>query len=265
VDRPAGASPTAGRLQRQALYLTYHEIGVEPSEYLYSSTRDQLDEHLRVVSEFQQGKGADSLLPRVTFDDGHVSNFVHALPLLEQHTIPAIFFITTNWTGVRPDFMTWAQLRELAARGHQVQSHGWSHELLTLCSDAELEDELVRSKRALEDHVGVAVDSISLPGGRGDRRVYHACAKAGYKRVYTSAPLLGTGQRVGVEVLGRLMIRRTADAAYLRQLLSEPRKSLFPLQAQYRLTEGFKRLLGDRLYLKVWCWLAGWVEPEERR
>ena len=84
--------------------------------------------------------------------------------------------------------MAAGELKELLARGHAVQAHGWSHKMLTQCSPAELYDELRRSKETLEDVLGASVDTMSLPHGRWNRQVLAACSQAGYKKVYTSDP-----------------------------------------------------------------------------
>ena len=34
----------------------------------------------------------------LTFDDGYIELFTNVLPILEKHSIPAIFFLTTNFT-----------------------------------------------------------------------------------------------------------------------------------------------------------------------
>ncbi|HTP02037.1 MAG TPA: polysaccharide deacetylase family protein, partial [Anaerolineales bacterium] len=188
------------------MVLTYHRITPEPSSYLYSVTRDQLDAHLAVVAELQDPSGPAGASPRVTFDDGHRSNYDHGLDLLAKHSLRATFFVIAGWMSARDDFMSWPELRELVSLGHEVQAHGWSHRVLPGCSASELEDELLRSKRTMEDQLNVPVEAISIPHGRWDDRVLRACAAAGYRRVYISNPWMRPQQREGVELLGRYMV-----------------------------------------------------------
>ena len=101
--------------------LTYHEVGATPSGYIYSISAAQLDDHVR------------SLMPEAalfTFDDGHQSHLHQAAPVLEKYGARGVFFVTAGWTESRPGYMSWAELRELAARGHRIQAHGWSHKFL---------------------------------------------------------------------------------------------------------------------------------------
>src|SRR5262245_50975256 len=104
------------------LVLTYHRVTAEPSSYLYSVTRDRLDAHLAVVGELRDGGGATGASPQVTFDDGHRSNYVHGLDLLQKHAVRATFFVTAGWIGAREGFMSWPELREFVSLGHEVQA-----------------------------------------------------------------------------------------------------------------------------------------------
>lgn len=238
------------------MVLAYHRINPERSTYLYSITCDQLDGHLAVVAELQDRCGSSGAWPQVTFDDGHRSNYLYGLDLLERHSVHAIFFVTAGWMGSQRGFMSWSELRKVASLGHEVQAHGWSHRVLTDCSDSELEDELNRSKLTIEDQLNVAVDALSIPHGRWNDRVLHACAAAGYRRVYVSNPWMRSQQREGVQMVGRYMVRRSLQTQQLRRLLARDPTSVFFLRFQYRMKEVVKHVLGGPAYHKLWSLLA---------
>lgn len=240
----------------EQMVLTYHRITPEHASYLYSVTRDQLGAHLEVVAEPHDAGGRAGLSSQVTFDDGHRSNYVYGLDLLEKHSVRATFFVTAGWTSSRDGFMSWPELRELVSLGHEVQSHGWSHRVLPECSGSELEEELERSKRTLEDQLAVPVESVSIPHGRSDDRVLKACAAAGYRRVYVSNPWMRPQQREGVEVVGRYMVRRSLQAQQLRRLLAGDPAFLFLRRSQYRIKETLKWFIGDAAYRRLWSALA---------
>lgn len=233
------------------MILTYHEIAPHDCDYLYSVSRERFAEHLRFCSQWRQERPAEA--PEVTFDDGHASNYRYGLPLLEEHGWRAIFFVLAGKPGEDPAFVSWPELREMVSLGHQIQSHGWSHKFLTQCSNAELRHELADSKARLEDHLGIAVDAISLPGGRGDNRVLEHCARAGYQRVYSSQPWRTPTRRKGVEVLGRMMVQRTADAETLRHLFTLRGRVLYLLRAREGMKQAVRGVLGDRIYHSLWC------------
>src|ERR1035441_4804186 len=80
--------------------------------------------------------------PEVTFDDGHISDYEYALPILQSRALTARFFITVGWTGKKPGYMGWRELRSLHESGHLIGAHGWSHALLTHCAQGDLDKEL---------------------------------------------------------------------------------------------------------------------------
>jgi peptidoglycan/xylan/chitin deacetylase (PgdA/CDA1 family) len=120
------------------MVLTYHEILRQPSRYSYATQAEEFESHIQFLLESRRG-AAQGLF---TFDDGHHSHYEVAMPLLEEHRVRGIFFVTAGWVGKRLEQMTWSQLRQLSALGHDVQSHGWSHQFLTRCRPDELSQEL---------------------------------------------------------------------------------------------------------------------------
>ncbi|HXN53035.1 MAG TPA: polysaccharide deacetylase family protein [Candidatus Acidoferrum sp.] len=229
------------------LHLTYHELELQNARDVYRVSRAQFEQHLTVL------RGLDSAYCKhhVTFDDGHISNYDLALPLLEKYRIQSIFFITTEWIGAQ-DRMSVQHLRELLVQGHQVESHSCSHAFLPGCSDSRLLNELQGSRRRLEDVLGSAVTAASLPYGRWDRRVLRACLKAGYTQVYTSDPWLSATAREGIEVAGRLTLRNSVDAVQLRRLLTAKGLTRARLQMPFRMKQALKVCIGDRMYHRVW-------------
>ena len=77
------------------------------------------------------------------------------------------------------------QILSFSDQGHEIGSHGKSHQALTLLDDLTLKNELEYSKKTLEDITGKECRSISVPFGRIDRRVYDFCLDADYHNVVT--------------------------------------------------------------------------------
>src|SRR5207245_6257346 len=166
------------------------------SNYAYCVTSASFADQLRLFASLKKTKSLDAQL---TFDDGEQSQLHNAMPLLAEHGFKATYFVTPGLIGTAAKFLGWNDLRSLHAAGHSIQSHGWSHKFLTFCPEAELDNELRASKQSLEDNLSSAVEEISVPGGRWNRRVIHACGAAGYRRVYVSDPWIET-EISGVEV-----------------------------------------------------------------
>lgn len=227
--------------------LAYHEITDTKTSYRYGLTKDTFREHVSNLRQ-NRGKGWDF---RITFDDGHLSQFTNALPILEHFSERAVFFITAGWTSKRSGYMSWNHLRELHERGYQVQSHGWSHALLTQCSLPILRSELTRSKNELEDHLGVQVEAISMPGGRWNAQVLRVCAAVGYTQVFTSDPWNATSFE-GVRVIGRWMVNRNMGAEDVVTLLTGKGARVEFLRMKHRFKELGKSLIGDQVYQALW-------------
>jgi polysaccharide deacetylase family protein (PEP-CTERM system associated) len=74
------------------------------------------------------------------------------LNILEEHRIQATFFIL-GWVAERYP----ALVREIAALGHEIASHGYQHRLIYQLSRETFREYVLRSKQILEDITGTAM------------------------------------------------------------------------------------------------------------
>lgn len=240
-----------GMSSQRRLYLLYHELRPNGSDYSYVLQNKIFEEHVELFARVRQD--IDKLWPEITFDDGHISNFEYALPILHSRNMKAQFFITVGWTGRKRGYMGWDELRALHQAGQSIGAHGWSHTLLTHCDKKDLHTELVSARTELEDKLGTSVTTMSLPGGRYNRRVLAACAEAGYTQIYTSIPR-SEPSSPGV-LVGRLNIRGDMKSEWVAEILQPENRTLTSLAKQYKAKEAAKALLGDRLYERAWALL----------
>jgi peptidoglycan/xylan/chitin deacetylase (PgdA/CDA1 family) len=206
--------------------------------------RDQLDWLTRAGWSVCLPDQAGQRSAVITFDDGHVSNHTLAFPELTRRSLPAVFFITSDWIG-RDSYMSEAMLRELAEAGHVIGSHGASHRFLSDLGDDDARAELAGSKARLEDVIGAEVTTISAPGGRIDARTAAIAVECGYTDLFTSDtdPDL---QVPGLRVHGRITLRRGYTLAQFARMMQTGRQPESVLR-----TKGLKmakRLLGNRRY-----------------
>jgi len=248
--RVAPISQEGMRQPLRRLYLLYHEVRTGESRYSYVVETGVFARQVELFARMRATESA-GLWPELTFDDGHISNLEVAAPILQSRGLTARFFITAGWTGTKPGYMGWAELRTLHGAGHAIGAHGWSHKLLTHCGDRELETELSKSRLTLEDKLGSSVTTMSLPGGRSNRRVLAACAAAGYMQVYTSEPR-AESLPLGATV-GRLNILGSMQPEWIARLFEPGSRVLSELGRQHRMKEAAKKLLGDRLYARLWA------------
>jgi peptidoglycan/xylan/chitin deacetylase (PgdA/CDA1 family) len=127
----------------------------------------------------------------LTFDDGCRCFAEHAFPELSKRGMTATLFAVSGelggsnrWDraeGEREErLLDAAELRRLSEAGIEIGSHSRSHRDLTLCSAAELEDEVAGSRRDLEADLGIPVRTFCYPYGRLDERARAAAVAAGY-------------------------------------------------------------------------------------
>ena len=127
----------------------------------------------------------------LTFDDGFREVHGVVLPILAERHLRATAYLvsayiggTSRWLaadgeGDRP-LMSWTEIRELAAEGVEIGAHGHRHLALDLLAFEAAEDEIVRSRRVLEDGLGQAVTSFAYPYGYHTGRIKQAVLAAGY-------------------------------------------------------------------------------------
>ncbi|MFD4686054.1 polysaccharide deacetylase family protein, partial [Streptomyces sp. NPDC058461] len=126
----------------------------------------------------------------LTFDDGYADFLTGALPVLRRHGCGATLFVLPGrlggdnaWDplGPRKPLLSADGIREAAAEGVEIGSHGLLHTDLTRADDATLKAETEGSRAALADLLGVDVDGFCYPYGTIDLRAVAAVRDAGYR------------------------------------------------------------------------------------
>ena len=124
----------------------------------------------------------------LTFDDGFRNFFEQGAPLLRQYGFPATVFAVSgfcggwnDWPGnagiPRLQLMSWQELEQLAKAGITVGCHTATHPYLSRLPAADLEEELYRSRSAIEDRIGMAVETFAYPYGDLTRRERQAASR----------------------------------------------------------------------------------------
>ncbi|WP_406207514.1 polysaccharide deacetylase family protein [Kitasatospora sp. NBC_01560] len=104
---------------------------------------------------------AERRVVALTIDDGPDPRHTPTvLALLEQYRIRATFFLIGENAAEHPDLV-----REIAARGHHIANHTWTHPDLRSLSDAKIRDELERTSDLLNKATGKPPTWFRAPGG----------------------------------------------------------------------------------------------------
>ncbi len=99
----------------------------------------------------------------LTFDDGPNPLWTpRLLEILARHQVQATFFVVGSYAQRQPEL-----LRRMAAAGHGIGSHAWSHRNLAVTSSTKIREELKRTQQTIEQILGQPVRFFRPPfGGR---------------------------------------------------------------------------------------------------
>jgi peptidoglycan/xylan/chitin deacetylase (PgdA/CDA1 family) len=193
---PSGVEPRGYQL---VPILCYHNIGPQARGRLLMSAsafEEQMRylrrEGYRVITlrQFLDFASLKRQLPRktvvLTFDDGWKSFKEYAHPILKELDFPATLFIYTDFIGTRTS-LSWAELKELAQEGFDIQAHSKTHEdMRRKPTESEeeysrrMQSELVQPLSIFQQRVGQPARILAYPYGSHDEGVLKRVREAGY-------------------------------------------------------------------------------------
>lgn len=207
------ADPLRNRSPR-AVFLCYHSIHPGGPPFV-SVAPDAFERQLALLARLGFRRGGVAELRRLaagapprgrlafpTFDDGYLDNHDLAAPMLEAQGFRGLFFLlpplvdrggAMDWPRAERDrrehpavmrSLDWPMAERLAAAGHELGSHTLAHHDLTSLDGERLRQELLDSRRRIEDRLG-ACRSLAYPFGRWSAAVARAAADAGYEFAFT--------------------------------------------------------------------------------
>ena len=94
-----------------------------------------------------------------------------------------------SFGGLADEMLTWQQVRELESQGISIGAHTLTHPILSRCSDAEVEREILGGKEELESQLGHPVTTFAYPNGTPadyDARAVKAIQRGGFSAAYTT-------------------------------------------------------------------------------
>lgn len=154
------------RFEKHLQYLREHNFDVLTLDELVDAIKSQTALSRKTVA--------------LTFDDGYLDNFTNAFPLLKKYNVPATMYITPDLVG-QPGYMNWEQLREMQQSGITIGSHTRRHQYLPDASPEQWVDEIVNSRRILEEKLGVSINHFSYPVGGFNKNIKQLVKRAGYQ------------------------------------------------------------------------------------
>jgi len=213
---PPTPTPEPVDLSSQVVVLCYHRFEDKPKDSL-AIKPSEFEAHMQTLKDngitvipmadflaWRRGeKGIPAKSAIVSIDDGYISGYAVAWPILKKFDYPFTMFIYTDYVKGGPksggQSISWDQLAEMRDAGVDIQSHTVSHSSLNARKGkndeqyrAWLKNELAGSKEILEQHLGIQIKAIAYPYGLHNEAVRETANQAGYEAAFTVY-----GQRIG--------------------------------------------------------------------
>lgn len=119
----------------------------------------------------------------LTFDAGPGEDTPHLLDVLKEKKVHATFFLLgRNHVTKHPD-----TVRRIAAEGHEVANHTWSHKVLTDQEPDQIRAELEKTQDAVAAVTGKKPRLMRPPQGRTDDTVSDISKELGLSQILWSA------------------------------------------------------------------------------
>lgn len=239
----ASATPTPAPtpepvdLNSEVIVLCYHRFEDKPKDSLaikpvdFETQMQTLKDNgitvIPMADFLAWRRGEKSIPPKsaiVSIDDGYLSGYSVAWPILKKFGYPFTMFIYTDYVKGGPksggQSISWQQLAEMRDAGVDIQSHTVSHSSLNAKKGkneeqytAWLKNELAGSKEILEKNLGIQVKAIAYPYGLHNDAVREEVKEAGYDAAFTVY-----GQRIGHSadptMIGRYAIESTKPKVF---------------------------------------------------
>jgi peptidoglycan/xylan/chitin deacetylase (PgdA/CDA1 family) len=194
----------------QAIVFCYHRfeenpgrdgLGIKPSEF-EQQMQTLKDKGITVVSmdDFLAWRRGEKNIPNpsavISIDDGYLSGYQVAWPILKKFGYPFTMYIYTDYVKGGPKSggksMTWEQIAEMRDAGVDIASHTVSHSNLRAKQGKSeeqyhqwLENELGASKKMLEEKLGIKVRTLAYPYGNYNDEVKKVAMENGYEAAFT--------------------------------------------------------------------------------
>lgn len=182
-----------------AVVIMYHRFG--EADYPSTSIRlDQFDAHLaeltsgrytvlplpEIVEAFAEGRPLPPRSVAITIDDAYASVYAAAWPRLRQAGLPFTLFVSTDALdrGL-PGYMSWAQVRELAASGLvTIGGHGAAHAHMADLDAAAARADLARAATRFQAELGAVPELFAYPYGEYGKALRDLVAGAGFRAAF---------------------------------------------------------------------------------
>jgi len=120
----------------------------------------------------------------LTIDDGFLSFYKNAWPILKENKIPFILFISTREVGSF-NYMNWDQIKEISKENFvEIGNHSHTHEYLVDESDEDIKADIQKSIDIFKEKLGKNSDFFSYPFGEYSLNFRNIIKSLGFKYAF---------------------------------------------------------------------------------
>jgi len=120
----------------------------------------------------------------LTIDDGFLSFYEQAWPILKIEKIPFILFVNTREVGTR-GYMSWDQIKEVSKEKFaHIGNHGYSHEYLVDMKDREIRDDINIASSDFKNNLEYNPSFFSYPFGEYSNNFTSIVKDLGFKYAF---------------------------------------------------------------------------------
>ncbi|MCU0317030.1 MAG: polysaccharide deacetylase family protein [Fimbriimonadaceae bacterium] len=135
------------------------------------------------VEKLWRGETREKLIS-LSFDDGPRPEWIEKLlTILKANDVKATFYLVGKMVKLNPD-----QARKIAADGHEIGNHSYSHPNLSKVSDQDVLEEILAAQNTIRSVTGVTPVTMRPPGGNISQAVLAANRKAGLVAIEGTTP-----------------------------------------------------------------------------
>ncbi|MGI6037051.1 MAG: polysaccharide deacetylase family protein [Limnochordia bacterium] len=99
----------------------------------------------------------------------------YLLEVLDKHKIKTTFFLAGYWLEKHPDYV-----KKIAAAGHEIGNHSYTHPHMNSLSKAQIKEELARTHEKIKELTGQNAFLFRPPFGEYSDKVIEGAAELGY-------------------------------------------------------------------------------------
>lgn len=190
---------SAAAAAESASIVMYHRFG-EDRHPSTSIRLEQFEAHLAelingdywvlplpdIVAALRAGRPLPDNAVAITIDDAALSVFTEAWPRLRRAGLPFTLFVSTDIIDQgAPGYMSWAQIREMAADDNvTIGVHGAGHDSYATLAPDQARRDLERARARLREHLGAAPSLLAWPYGETNAALLDLAAEMGFDAAF---------------------------------------------------------------------------------